>query len=279
MKKIRLNQPYASMVMSGTLEVIPNIWDDVRYGEKILIYADEVAEEFKDGLDFHKELHQKVYNGMVLNNIPDETFITGAFLGYVMVYHTGRFTKYWSGDIDKFLFVNSPHKLDLSIEDYSKEFCDFDSLKFKRVTTKRIKRSGHILTVPVGEDTWNQLRDKDTYKDVFLFWENYMTDIVPFEVWNDSGTEDHDPIDIIKFEYQKKSIKFDTNCNVEVAPVVIGDNKKLIYVFDFDLLQLSLDSAIKFFDEEEHKSHKEPKRQWVRMISTPMGRMTKWKRK
>lgn len=282
MKKIKLNQPYASMVMSGALEVIPNIWDDVKYGEKILIYADEVAEEFKDGLDFHKEFHQKVYNEMVLGNIPDETFITGVFLGYVMVYHTGRFTKYWSKDTDRFLFVNNPHKLDLSIEDYSQEFCDFDNLKFKQVTTKRMKRNGHILTVPVGEDIWNQLRNKDTYKDVFLFWENYMKEIVPFEIWNNSETNDSEPIDTIQFEYQKKSVKFITNGYTGRAiPVTFcgSTNTNWISVFNFDLDCLWAGSAIGFFDKEEQKSHKDHKSQWVSMIFTPMGGMTKWKRK
>lgn len=37
MRMIRLNQPYASMVVAGALETIPDIGGYVKYGEKIFV--------------------------------------------------------------------------------------------------------------------------------------------------------------------------------------------------------------------------------------------------
>ena len=86
MKKLKLSQPYASMVISGTLEAVPNIWGDVKYGEKIFIYADNVDKDFENGLDYNKALHRKVFNEMFLGNIPDSLFNTEDFLRPKIMY-------------------------------------------------------------------------------------------------------------------------------------------------------------------------------------------------
>lgn len=110
MRKLKLPQPYASMVMSGALDIVPDLWGDVKYEEKIFIYADEVAKEFNDGLDYSKEIHRKVFNEMTLGNIPDAEFEVMTFLGYVIVHCAGTPFRYWSENIYRGVFVKSPHK-------------------------------------------------------------------------------------------------------------------------------------------------------------------------
>lgn len=278
MRKLKLPQPYASMVVSGTLEVIPDIWGDVKYGEKIFIYADNIAEDFKNGLNYSKALHQKVFNEMFLGNIPDNIFVSEAFLGYVIVHNTGRLTQYWPKDIERFLFVTTPHKFKFPIDDYSTNFHDLENIQSEFVKNKKIKRNGHLLIVPVGKNVWNQLRDKKAYKNLYLFWENYMNKIVPSE-W---GAEDEEPIDLIKFEHQHTSIMFDTNCSTGwTIPALFNDgiNDKGVSIFNFDLEQLSPYSRVGFYSDKEKTHSKDSRKNWTHVIFIPMGGMTRWKRK
>ena len=60
-EKIRLPQPYATMVALGILQTLPNNWDDVRCGEKIFIYADGLDEKLQFGLDYGNPLHRKIH--------------------------------------------------------------------------------------------------------------------------------------------------------------------------------------------------------------------------
>lgn len=276
MRKLKLRQPYASMVISGALETIPDIWGNVKYGEKIFIYSDDLAEDFKDGLDFHKKVHRKVFNEMFLGNIPDEEYVSGVFLGYVSVYHTGRLTKYWSESIDCLLFIKDPHEFDFLTEDYGTNFHDLEDISSHPVKHREITRNRHILTVPVGEYTWNQLRNKDRYKDAYLFWEQYMEKLLPTLFSEEFDNEE--PIQLVKFKYKAQVITFYTNCNTGwVIQTNLFENSIVDgYVLNFDLCQLSQDSEVGFVEQE---TSFEPKRQWIHVISTPMGGMTKWKRK
>lgn len=277
MKKLKLSQPYASMVISGTLEAVPNIWGDVKYGEKIFIYADNVDKDFENGLDYNKALHRKVFNEMFLGNIPDSLFNTEVFLGYVIVGYTGEVIQYWSDELKKFLFVTDPHKFETPVDDYSTDLHDLYDAKSRLVKTRRITKRNRRMIVPVGDDAWNQLRDEKEYKHSFLFWEDYMKSLVQYP-WMDADEED---IYLIKFEHQKKSITFSTNEPRWCMPIEIyGDlNKDHITVLYFDLDELSTVSQVGFDNDKKQESYKGHKNNWVQMISTPIGGMTKWKRK
>lgn len=150
------------------------------------------------------------------------------------------------------------------------------------------------LIVPVGQSAWEQLRDEDEYKDVFVFWEDYMGKIVPtiFSQILQSKPLD-DEIDEIHFVYGKKVIKFETDFSVgwDMAGYKENGKMKSIQIFRFDLVGLSPNSKVGFFKKKKRKSAKNDnssnkptyskgKRQdWVSIIYTPMGGMTKWRRR
>lgn len=271
MRKLRLNQPYASMVVAGALETIHDIWGDVKYGEKIFIYADEVATRYADGLDYERQLDRKILNEMLYGNIPgiDEEFPIDAFIGYVIVHFKGDYVRYWGGENEKYLFVSHNHSFKYPIEDFDISYSELDAANAYPSRVRRMKRVGGELQVPVGEGAWNILRNKEEYKNVYMFWEDYMDGIVP-PLMSDY---DREPIYYVSFIHNSQRMIFDTNLDTGQS---LGT--KLIPLFLFDLSNLSIRSKVSF-KKERQSSSQGGKSQWIRMISVPMGGMTRWKRR
>lgn len=294
MRKLKLNQPYASMVICGALQTIPNRWDDIKEGEKILIYADEVSDQFiKQPLDFKNEVHRKFMNELFFGNLPEGTYPVDKYLGYVIVSSSGTRTKNWPNE--KYVFVKDPHVFDQSVENFKCDIYQLDKLPSHPSKLKRMERKGDRLIVPVGLSAWQQLRDEDEYKDMFIFWESYMGKIVPPVFANilEPPSEDDDDGEIweIHFVYDNKVIKFVTNYSVGWNMAAYKENGKTkgIEVFQFDLDELSPNSTLGFFKKREPvRSDKSGKNtaysqgnthEWVHIIYTPMGGMTRWKRR
>lgn len=101
MRKLRLPQPFAQMVVCGALKSIPNIFDDIKKLEKVFIYADDFEEEFKHGLVFSDKLHQRIWNEITLGNIPDETFYSNCFIGDVIVSSEEKVEDKWNPNCEK----------------------------------------------------------------------------------------------------------------------------------------------------------------------------------
>lgn len=293
MRKLKLPQPYASMVIAGTLKTIPDIWGDVEYNEKIFIYADGVDKEFENGLDLDNEMHQKVFNEMFYGNIPDETFIVDAYLGYVFVTHTGDLMEEWFKRTDRFLFVNCAHEFDEPICNFDTKIKELVDAPAHRTKIRRMRREGDTLMVPVGEYTWNILRDKNDYKNVYMFWESYMSEIVqPLLSMED---DDRNEIEDIYFKYKNHTMRFYTN--FQVGADVVGDKTHTYFIFRFDLDDLAMGSETDFkedphtekagfeLDERNELSFKKDspskngRRQWIHFISVPMGGQPGWRRR
>ena len=295
MRKLKLEQPYASMVICGALQTIPNLWNDINEGEKILIYADEVSQQFvKEPLDFKNEVHRKFMNELFFGNLPENTYPVDKYLGYVIVSSVGTRTKNWPIGTDKFVFVKNPHVFDLSIEDFKCDIYQLDKLPSHPSNPRRMERKGSELIVPVGLSAWQQLRDEEEYKDVFVFWESYMGKIVPpvfANILEPPSLDDDDDIWEVHFVYENKVIKFVTNYSVgwNMAGYKENGKTKGIEVFQFDLDDLSPNSKLGFFKKREtirtanseKKSYAESgnNSEWVHIIFTPMGGMTRWKRR
>ncbi len=293
MKKIKLRQPYASMVISGALEVIPNIWDDVEYNEKIFIYADKVGKDCNNGLDPFNKLHRKAFNEMFLGNIPDsmlssifgadfsdEDFKTGAFLGYVSVYHSGEVIKYWSNKSEEELFVSHPHEFKQKIEDFDSDFATLESAHSCPIKTKRMARKDNRLYVPVGKYVWNMLHSDDGYENVVMFHEQYMNKIVPRMYMEEI---DWERIKMVTFRYKNSIISFPTNYETGViCPSEICDktNEGNIHILNFDLYDPANNSrkSMKNREEQSQIEAKKNKRKYLRIIYTPMGGNTGWRR-
>lgn len=295
MRKLKLEQPYASMVICGALQTIPNRWDDIKEGEKILIYADGVSQQFeKQPLDFKNEVQRKFMNELFFGNLPEGTYPVGQYLGYVRVASSGMRTKNWPIDCDKFVFVKNPHIFDIAIKDIKCDINQLDKLASHPSNPKRMKRDGWKLIVPVGLSAWQQLRNEDEYKDVFVFWESYMSKIVPpvfANILEPSSLDDDDEISEVHFVYDNQVIKFVTDFSVGWNMTGYNENGKTksIEVFQFDLDDLSPNSKLGFFKKREPVKTEVSGRnnspasgnqhEWVRIIYTPMGGMTRWKRK
>ena len=296
MRKLKLEQPYASMVICGALQTIPNLWNDIKEGEKILIYADEVSQQFvKEPLDFKNEVHRKFMNELFFGNLPENTYPVDKYLGYVIVSIAGTRTKNWPIITDKFVFVKNPHVFKQPIKDFKCDIFQLDKQPAHPSNPKRMERKGDRLIVPVGLSAWQQLRDEEEYKDVFVFWESYMGKIVPPVFANilepPSLDDDDDEIWEVHFVYENKIIKFVTNYSVgwNMAGYKEDGKTKGIEVFQFDLDELSPNSKLGFFKKREtvrtikseKKSYAESGKnnEWVHIIYTPMGGMTRWKRR
>lgn len=279
MRKLRLKQPYASMVVAGVLDTIPDIWGDVKYAEKIFIYADEVDEDIKDGIEYDKEVHRKVHNEMLYGNISDEEFPINTYLGYVIISYKGTDLRYWNSG-ESLLFVNNPHTFIKEFIDYEERYDVLNYASSCESKPHRMKMINHCLTVPVCEDTWNSLRNKEEYKHVFFFWEDYMKQFATPNFLADERKEEQ--IYSVKFINKKKSITFEVGDEIGYRLRVYTDEKSgkkcPLYLFYLDLRTISPYSQYDFIDEKS-SSPKKKKRERIQIIYTPMGGMTKWKRK
>lgn len=173
MKKLRLPQPYASMVVAGVLQTIPNKWDDVAYNEQIFIYADDIEEEYKGEPDHNKPLHRKIYNEQTLGNLK-YTYPSDVYLGFVTVYHTGVTTEGWLSNGEKILFVNGCHEFILKPKYFETSFSYLSTLESRSKIPNRIKLDDFKVIVPVSKETWNEIINEEGYKGFCLFWESYM---------------------------------------------------------------------------------------------------------
>lgn len=300
MKKLKLPQPYASMVIAGTLQTLPNVWRNVKYGEKIFIYADDMDKELRDGLDYTKPLHRKIYNESFLGNISDDDFPTQKFIGYVRVYHTGVVQEGWIKNQQSSLFVTCPHKLNTFIEGFNCDDNYLDNAPSRQVTLRAIERKGAELYVPVGKSIWQRLKDPEECVGVCMFWESYMNAFS--NAYFSLGNEDIEDITDIHFKYNKNSISFLTDGYVGELPAPEYSTGELVSLLSFNLCYRNLGSTLKEVGayrkeenptlnkggnhlesniqetEKEVEEKRKEYRPYIRFISTPMGGMTRWKR-
>lgn len=296
MKKIRLPQPYAQMVVCGALSSIPNIFKDTKRLEKVFVFAEEFEDIDDQGLNFDNGLHQRVWNEMKLGNIPDRTFSIDCFIGYVIVSTEEEADDKWRSVAEKHLKVKVAKEFKTYVEAYETTFPVLEAAKVKSSGLRRMERNGNQLIVPVGRETWNALKYKETIDQVFLFWEQYMSEITPLLFSNE---DDDDEMTDIIFKYRNQTKRFEAygaGSNIKTLDVLIDKKGKKVYknyfTFDFNLLYINNGNTYeeipsqpkgRAIDPESEDETESDKREfcnpWPRFISTPMGGMTKWKRR
>lgn len=296
MKKIKLPQPYAQMVVCGALGSIPNIFEETKRLEKVFVFAEDFDDINDKGLDFDNKLHQRVWNEMTLGNIPDKTFSTDCFIGYVIVSSEEEVKDKWKQDTEKYLKVKVAKEFKTYVENFETTFSVLEAAKIKSGGLRRMDRNGSQLIIPVGRETWNAFKYKETINQVFLFWEQYMSEITPFLLAN---KDDDDEMTDIIFKYRNQTKRFEADgagSNIKTLDILIDNKGKKIYknyfAFDFNLLYINngnsyaeipsqpkgqaLDPECEDEAESEEREFCNPR---PRFISTPMGGMTKWKRR
>lgn len=301
MRKIRLPQPYAQMVVCGALRSIPNRFKGLRSLEKIYIYADDFAPDFQNGIDIDNELHRRVCNEMVLGNIPDDTYHYNCFIGYVIISSEEESYDNWYAEYIEHLQVKNAKEFRTYVENYDTEFSFLESTKVKGTELRRIKRDGNRLTVPLGKAAWEKLKYKETAEELYLFWEPYMSRITPF--WLSLFTKEldvDDDIDEVVFKYHNQTKMFDSfgvcsgSITFEIGVDKYGKPKhKSFYVLKFCLEHLikgdrieelpSMTGPIEDINNDVNEIEDEPVRKfrnpWPRFISVPMGGQNKWRRR
>lgn len=285
MKKLILPQPDAAMFIAGIKNIIPDQWGNTVYNEKIFIYAEDSNKDWSLRLNIPS--NQKLFNQMVLGNVSDELLATGCFIGYVNITNKGICTPYWESR--PHLFVNRPHQFDSPIANYDTEYAILDKAVSSLFQIKRIARSGNKLIVPVGEATWEDLRDKECFKDIYLCWEDYMKTLVHAPSIISNANNFDETIDVIEFVYKTRKMIFETDGLPEWSLRIWQDSLDENYntkrkpkcyplpILSFDLACLSPTSSVHFKEKKPERKRKEGN-VWVRMISTPMGGMNKWRR-
>lgn len=304
MKKIKLPQPYAQMVACGALGSIPNIFEETKKLEKVFVFAEDFDDIDDKGLDFDNELHQRIWNEMTLGNIPDSTFSYNCFIGYVIVSVEEEVKDKWLPETDKYLKVKVAKEFKTYVDNYETAFPVLEATKVKSSGLRRMERNGSQLIVPVGREAWNALKYKETMNQVFLFWEQYMSEIAP-SLFSEELDEE-EMTDII-FKYRNQTKRFEaygagSNCKtLEILIDEKGKKKnKCYFTFDFNLEYINKGAYIEEipsqpkdeikFKEREDATEREDedvtefeRREfhypWPRFISTPMGGMTKWRRR
>lgn len=284
------------MVVCGALGSIPNIFEDTKRLEKVFVFAEDFDDIDGQGLNYDNELHQRVWNEMTLGNIPDRSFSFDCFIGYVIVSSEEEVEDKWLPDTEKYLKVKVAKEYKTYVDNYETTFSVLEAAKVKSGGLRRMERNGSQLIVPVGRETWNALKYKETVSQVFLFWEMYMSKITPFVFSN----EDYDgEITDIIFKYRNHTKRFEADScgsNYRALEILIDEKGKQKYksyfTFDFNLLNINYgntfaeipsqpkDQTLDIESEDETESGKrEFCNPWPRFISTPMGGMTKWRRR
>ena len=288
MRKLRLEQPFASMVMCGSLQTIPDKWGDVKVGEKIFIYADKMSKEFfQSPFDYGSEIDRKYSNETFFGNLPDSEYKIKEYLGYVTVSAIGATTEGWPIGTDKSLFVARPFEFEQSIEDYNEDIVKLDKSRAHSINRNVMKRYGEELVVPVGPLGWDEVRDKENFKNTFVYWEAYMNEISPSPWTKLESKKIEEPILTVTFVYGKQKIIFESSVGIPETGwderVYEKEGERYsVEVFDFNLCYLDPCSKVGFYDPSEDKERNNTRgssRQWVKIIYTPMGGMTKWKRR
>lgn len=294
MKRLKLPQPYASMVTAGILQALPNQWEDIQYGEKIFIYADDLAKQFCNGPDYSNAFHQKIFNEMFMGNLPDSDFPTQRFLGYVRVYHKGIIDTEWIKDDQQTIFVGLPHKLMTIIDDFNSDDESLERACARKATLKSIQKNGSNLYVPVCKSIWQRLHNDQECLNVCMFWEDYMAayTLGCFSL----ESIDIEEVDEIHFRYNGKTISFITDGGVGEEIVSNFSKNEVVSLLLFNLRyrkdrytvkELNISEIIEesklgtYIDKDELEKTASPEKEYrpyIRFISTPMGGMTRWKR-
>lgn len=295
MKKLKLSQPYASMVISGSLQTIPNIWGNCKYGEKIFIYAEDLDSEYSKEPDFSKTLHRKVYNDIFLGNLPDNLndLPTHKYIGYVRIFHTGILQEGWGENQQSTLFIAYPYRFTNYIDDFNTNESELDKVSSRSVALKKIERKGNRLYVPVGKWVWQKLHDPIEYRNVCMFWEKYMEEFANLLFSFEDRFDDY--VTEVHFQYRNNTISFETYTDIGQDIFTKTNTNEIIFILSFDqdyrINKNSIDIQAKnkyieslksnngLVTEEEEEVASPKYNPYVRIISTPMGGMTKWKRK
>ena len=271
MKKIKIKQPFASMVICGAFQTIPNLWENVLHGETIYIYAEGVDESFYNGFDLKNEIHKSIWNEMSFGNIPDGVFPNDVFLGCVSVNQASKSPNHW-GHMESIVYVSDPCTFFHPIENFDISFTFLESQRKRRTTLKRMWVDDDVLMIPVCQNMFENVCNIKRYQSVFFFWKSYFNSLFSSFSLDKSVEKPGDYLSTAVFYHGNKNIRFECSgigfsidseygfiCIIEPEYIDHGNT----------LEKIPIDNPARAKQEVKKKS------QYVRFISVPMGGMKK----
>ena len=284
MKVAKIPQPWASLVMTGSIKYILPLEESVTPGEIILIYATDNDERYRE--DFEREKVDELwYNETVLGNLYDG-LETAHFLGYVKVRNTIL------REQDK-IYVNDVHCFEKPV--YSKSARPSADIlarpckenKYETITFRTICKGSHEIVIPLGKEAWENLILKE--EDINLYWRKEFSKLTD---WIVSFKDEHgfwdEQFEIIFTHDDRKVIWTMLNEDIykTFVPIYETDEKtgKKSYSGNVDVLHIGVTYMECLYPERElvvkererllnPKAKEKPKehREWVHIIYTPMG--------
>ena len=310
MKKLKITQPYASMIVAGVLKEIKNIWDNTSIGERIYIYAEDIDREFNEGLNYENPFHRYVYNQMFLGNIPDKIFPCKKYIGWVEV----KGINYEANELS----VSSPRIFIKPCIYFNTSETELAGLKAVSKDIKYISREGNNLYVPIGKEIKLLLRDPRKWKEINMFWEPYMSQYLQ-DFWSLFTTdhEDFEDIERVYFLYNSVPYGFDLEDGAycDILPELSKEGNNIVSYLHLDIYAKIKDTSIPKIDHSktrtifrpikifsdlepipkqtrakslqdygkqsypEYREEGKSFHPFIKIIYTPMGGSTKWKRK
>lgn len=185
------------------------------------------------------------------------------------------------------------------IDDFDSPYAMLQGVKTQNNVLRRMSLNGSHLIVPVGKDAWGNLKYRETIHNVFLFWEDYMSEISPFLFSKESQNYDGEDILDVTFKYRNFTKDFSADCaGAGLSSFAYEENGKSksqsFFTFKFNLESLNFGNCTgpipsmpqktlleqsNTDDLDESESIREFRNPWPRFISTPMGGMNKWRRR
>lgn len=293
MYKLKVPQPYASLLVSGTVRTLLadiNIDKGLRIGETIFVYATDFPATF-DGINTEIPIDRKVFNEIFLGNLPDniEDYPINTFVGHVSVAQFSNLCNVKSKHCRATIPINSIHKFKKVINEFNTSFEVLNSTVSQRSNPKKIRLVKDTLIVPVGREAWSDIHNPSTVQNLYLFSELDMPEIVSkeckiFEQLSDFTLDIE--VDYVQFQYWNKRIKFTTNWGCRVVRAKFKTSQNPVDILDFNIQMIDEGNCcaplecLRDYPEYKRlfKEDDEYQNPYVKIIYTPMGGLNKWRR-
>lgn len=223
-KKAIIPQPYASMIMSGSIQILKNEFGSLNLYDRIYIYATEMDKGFENGLDFTNPVHQILYNELLKGNIENKKFKTNVFLGYVYPSVSGEVLEWINiNRCEDYIFIRKPHILKHSIKNYNiseERLLEFETTPFFRRSIKheiyyekiyeeskdgwkeKIERVSELV-IPISIRVWKILNKSHHYIPALCETSEVIKNIPYVSI---SDWENNKGLDRLKFKYKDKCL-------------------------------------------------------------------------
>ena len=184
-KIISVAQPMASLLVTGAVKEIKiENYYILHEGDNIYVYADRFSSEMMNKVRYDIKLLSTFSNGIFTGSYQEDNFPEKCYVGKFVI---GEKVSKGVEEVVNPEVFNSPIETQLH--------CSASKLlaPSHHFEIKHIELSGRTIIVPVNDETWSQLENKE--ESVFFYWEESFDKIIRYksldeykdEMWDDEG--------------------------------------------------------------------------------------------